>query len=102
MLLLLMLLTGGIADQETSVGTSRPAVIVHASRAVINVCSLCNKVDEFRVCSSDHNIDTCCVTDTRMNNSIPDSLAMYHVFCSSECTSRVYCHIEFICDDLSF
>ena len=66
----LLLLPGGIANQETSVGTSSDRSGVCA---VINARSLCNKHDEFRLCLSDHNIDACFVTETWLNDSIPDS-----------------------------
>jgi len=65
-----MLLPGGIAIQDTSVSNSSDCSGVWA---VINACSLCNNLDEFHLCLSDHNIDVYCVTETWLNNSIPDS-----------------------------
>ena len=59
--LLELLLPGGIAIQETSVSNSSDCSDVWA---VINVRSLCNKLDEFHFCLSDRNIDVCCVTET--------------------------------------
>jgi len=53
-LLLLLLLPGGIAVEDTYVGTSCDC---SGTSAVINERSLCNKLDEFRLCLSDHNID---------------------------------------------
>ena len=40
---------------------------------MINARRLCNKLNEFHLCLSDHNIDVCCVTETWHNNSIPHS-----------------------------
>jgi len=68
--LLQLLLPGGIAIQETSVTNSSDCSGIWA---VINARSLCNKLDAFHLCLSDHNIDVCCVTETWLNNSIPDS-----------------------------
>jgi len=67
--LLQLLLPGGIAIQETSVSNSSDCSGVWA---MINARSLCNKLDEFHLCLSDHNIDVCCVTETWLNHNIPD------------------------------
>ena len=118
---LLLLLPGGIPHQETSVSTSSSDCSGVPVWAVINARSLCNKLDEFHLCLSDRNIDVCYVTETWLNNSIPDSFAcpkdycVYrhdrtgvgggaavfvkkcHLLCCSRCTSRVQTYRSCMC-----
>ena len=42
--------------------------------AVLNARSLCNKLDDLSLFLSEQNIDICCVTETRFNSNVPDSL----------------------------
>ena len=42
--------------------------------SVINARSLCNKLDEFHLFLSDYDVDVCCVTETWLTDSTPDSL----------------------------